>query len=482
MEKNYFDEIILEYNKFKNSYKDKINSQKELSFNRIKTKGKRFNILPYTAERLGNKLKGKEIDEIEMKDDNYIYHFDKQGNIRLVEEASTFLKKISKFECYDYIENKVYSYCCTLSGINCISLSIFNDNIILEKYIIYEPDRFAYEEYQYCNDILKQINVEIIYAKKESRRRKELFFYDNNQKLMLIQRIEEKYKYNEYSEVNLNYKKIELNLENEIIEFNSKVSKSKENTYAIQMNLNTIKENPSIDIYLKYDEEIICEKNILLRKFPLDDAEKDKILNSILKTILKLWNEKYLNKNLRIKILKESTNILNEDIFGKLPKWFKNQSQLCFENEEICCEFIKEQDRNEIKEVRTLFKELKSIVNKKLSLNELIDVFADNSKFGVKESSKDVEELFKMQVETVFNNNKFMLAYSLVRQVPFEDEFIQLGMEIIYELDEKNKLLSSIHWSDEIEYDFFEFVRKSDEFKLLNNYKIYDIRIFLEET
>lgn len=479
MQKKYFDELQILYIEYKENYAKRIERQRQLLTKQVKTKGKKYSVIPYSEERLGNKLSGKIVDEIEMKDNNYIYYFDAQGKIRLIEEACSFLGKIYSFEYYDYYDDKIYQYRGNLSRFGSVKLSILDNDKIQESYIMYEPGHFVYERYLYKDNILSQINV---YRSENGKVREwhENFYFDNS-KLKLIQRIEGIYKLNCYCNEKINYKKIANDLENQIVKI---YPEGKTSVLTIWLNLESEISNIELMFGIVDKEYATKEENINeipLRKFSLDCQEKEKILNTVLKAIVRLWNSKSLEDNVYLRIIKDGSNILENDSI--IPNWVKNDLQISFDKDLIRYKYIKKAEQVKSKTPRELAEDLKKSTNKKMSLECLLDIFEGISKIPVKDiSEENIEELFLMQAETVLFNKNLMFGISLIRQIPFEEEFLQLGIEVLFELDDKNKMVSSHWWSDKVEGDFFSFVKSTDIYLSESKKKVYDIRIFLEET
>lgn len=136
MEEKYFEELRSLYVDFKSNYKARVEEQRKLTDKQIKTKGRKYDVFPYSEERIGNKTKGKEVDEIEMKDNNFIFYFDAEGRIRLVEEACTFLKRISDCECYEYVNDKIYAYYGSSIGARRICLALYEGDMIKKIFCI----------------------------------------------------------------------------------------------------------------------------------------------------------------------------------------------------------------------------------------------------------------------------------------------------------------------------------------------------------
>lgn len=153
MEERYFDECKIKYNNFAENYMEKVEEQRRLVCKQIKVKGEKYNVIPYWQERLGNKLNGKIVDEIEMKDGYCVYGFDEEGRIRLIERTCTSFRNFYDFECYDYIGDK-----------------------IKETYTIYEKNRWSYNNYIYDREFLSRIDVCALDIYGEMRKWHENFF------------------------------------------------------------------------------------------------------------------------------------------------------------------------------------------------------------------------------------------------------------------------------------------------------------------
>lgn len=452
-------------------------------------KGKKYNVIPYCEERLGNKLNGKEVSKIEMKDGYCVYGYDKDGRIRLVEHAVTSLKKFYDFECYDYEGEIIYKYDCSLTSSIFVSVNIFEGDQIRETYKICENDSWSHDDYIYQGDTLSRIDVCMKDIYGEMWEWQEYFYYDNKKKLKIIQCEESGYRTNFFCDRKLNYKKVEGNLE-------KKITESCQNIYldshdiiieGIEITLDSIVENPEIRIEIIYDNKeqqletgkCVSENAVVLREFPLDDLETEKMINSILKVIVKLWEENLLDEDVYVSVAKGGVDILEEK--EKLPRWFKKNIKIYFEEGKICYKNLGNEKIPARKSIREIYMDMKKAVNRGNNLQNQIEIFEGMCKVPVDNSSYG-EDVFIMTAEGILFKDKLMFGVSLVRQIPYEDEFIQVGMDIVYELDDSNKTIGETFWSDTVEGDFFQFVKGTATYELLCKKKVYDIDTFIRET
>ena len=486
MNEQYFEELKNIFTKYNKNYCEKIERQREIISRKEKTKGKKYNVFPYKEERLGNKLTGKEVSEIEMKDDNYIYHFDDVGRIRLVEEACTFLRKISDFECYDYKNDRIFYYSGNNKKFNYIQCALLENAKVMESYAISDLERFIYEKYEYIGERLYSIEKTILCENKEPRKWIEYFYY-NGSVLKMIQKVEGSHKINNYCTESIKYKKLDKLLEQQCID----IFQQQENyintnkNYFLEINLQDINHFPDLDITFKCNEKNVYENKypyvnkIQLRKYPLDEEEEKKIIGSILKSILRLWEDKIIPPDIFVKLMIESKNISNNQ--NVLPRWIMKQSEVIInDNKFMYNNILKNQEKKEGMMLIDIFEEMKKM-NKNMSFDELLTHFNNLANIEIKDKSYE-EELFFMQSEVIKYKDDLKFGILLVRQIPSDDEYIQLGINVIYELNDKNKRIGSTIWSDGIEGDFFDYIRKTEVYKLIEDEKIVDVKIYMEET
>ena len=486
MEEKYFVELNKLYADFEKNYKTRADEQRKVTCSQIKTKGRMYDVFPYQEERLGDKTKGKVVKEIEMKDGNFIFYFDENNRIRLVEEACTFLKTLYSYECYEYVGNKIYKYCGVLSGVNRISIGIYENNKLMETYSMYSWERRAYEKYIYNGDLLCYIETYVFEERKANRQRKEQFYFNEKGDLQLIQRIRGAWKENTYSVVKINNKKLESAIDHQVTamwkdlqcQINSLESP------VIGINLNLENDISDIDFFFesKGEMQILDKKyNIRIRDLPLDNDEKEKIINIVLKTMLRLWDEKCLDEQVCLRIKMDGVNILNKE--NILPRWMKKNLQLVVCEDVIRYRHLDEKQKSKEKRIKEIFMDLKKSVNKDKTLSDLVTCFEQMGKVIAKDANyESLDDMFLMEAETVSYKDRLMFGFSLIRQIPYKEEFLQLGMEVIYELNDRNRLISHSCWDEDVDGDFFTYVRSTDAYNIGCKDSVYDVHLFLNET
>ncbi|MDL2234456.1 hypothetical protein LJC63_12895 [Ruminococcaceae bacterium OttesenSCG-928-L11] len=95
------------YEQIKFAYKQMIDEKRAASSQTVISKRKRYNVLPYEAERNGDKLNGKAIPEPIIHNDCYIYRINAQGQVLLSERMSESLKIPTYFTLYTYEETLI---------------------------------------------------------------------------------------------------------------------------------------------------------------------------------------------------------------------------------------------------------------------------------------------------------------------------------------------------------------------------------------
>lgn len=489
MEEKYFDECKKKYNGFAENYMEKVEEQRTLICKQIKVKGQKYNVIPYRQERLGNKLNGKIVDEIEMKDGYCVYGFDEEGRIRLIERACTSFKNFYDFECYDYIGDKIYEYLCSLISSVRVGINIFEGDKIKETYTIYEKNRWSYDNYIYDKEFLSRIDVSVLDIYGKIRKWHEKFFYDDKKKVIVIQQEENGHRLNRFCYKKMNYKKMEGILKEQIKESCQMIYQESNSIQidSIEIAVDSVYEIPMLNIKYMHEknrqkaEKVsnITENEIVLQKFPLDDFEMEAVINSVLKVIVSLWEENVLYEDVQVKVIKEGVTILENE--NKLPRWLKNNSQIYFNEGKICYKNLKYEKRVEPKSIREIYKDMKKMLNKRECLEKQIEIFEKINKIPA-DNYFNGEELFVMNAETILYKERLMFGFSLIRQIPCEDEFVQIGINMVYELNDNNKTVSEMYWSNEIKSDFFSFVKETEIYRLLCKEKVYDVNIFWEET
>jgi len=77
-----------------------------------------------------------------------------------------------------------------------------------------------------------------------------------------------------------------------------------------------------------------------------------------------------------------------------------------------------------------------------------------------------------------------LFYFSLTRQgdIPRDDEFIQLHVDILFEPDQQNARFSQAIWNEDIDGDFFDYVRNSPAFTYAEASKIAKVEIWMDRT
>ena len=76
-----------------------------------------------------------------------------------------------------------------------------------------------------------------------------------------------------------------------------------------------------------------------------------------------------------------------------------------------------------------------------------------------------------------------LFYFDLVRQYPNEDEeFYQIHVELSYKPSSENQKCNESIWNEEIDGDFFEYIRNSESYKCASADSYEKINIYLDET
>lgn len=129
---------------------------------------------------------------------------------------------------------------------------------------------------------------------------------------------------------------------------------------------------------------------------------------------------------------------------------------------------------------KALAKNLKSKINKKMSLDEAIDAFFS----AVADAEPGVEEMYLFEAGCCsIDLNTEAFSFSLVRQTPSEDgEYYQLYLDVRYEICDELKGINESLWHDETDGDLREYVLNSEAYKAVKDRKILKIRAGVDET
>lgn len=120
---------------------------------------------------------------------------------------------------------------------------------------------------------------------------------------------------------------------------------------------------------------------------------------------------------------------------------------------------------------------LKKNINEKMSLSEIVDVFE-------KMCARPIDnDMLLFETGTYEFSEGIYFFFNLVRQFPNEDEeYYQIHVDIMYKPDSGNQGFQAAVWNEDIEGDFFDYIRSSKAFEYSSSAEIEKINIFMDET
>lgn len=120
---------------------------------------------------------------------------------------------------------------------------------------------------------------------------------------------------------------------------------------------------------------------------------------------------------------------------------------------------------------------LKKNINDKMSLSEIVDVFE-------KMCARPIDnDMLLFETGTYEFSEETYFFFNLVRQFPNEDEeYYQIHVDIMYKPDSGNQGFQAAVWNEDIEGDFFDYIRSSKAFEYSSSAEIEKINIFMDET
>ena len=120
---------------------------------------------------------------------------------------------------------------------------------------------------------------------------------------------------------------------------------------------------------------------------------------------------------------------------------------------------------------------LKKNINKEMSLLEIVNVFEKMCDEPIN------DDMLLYETGTFEFSGERYFYFSLVRQFPNEEEeYCQIHVDIMYNPNNENKEFSGSVWNEDVEGDFFEYIRQSKAFEYASSDKIERIEIFMDET
>ena len=121
---------------------------------------------------------------------------------------------------------------------------------------------------------------------------------------------------------------------------------------------------------------------------------------------------------------------------------------------------------------------LRERITDKRPLEDMVAIFEDLCR----EPIDDEMILFEVGTFTSISD-KPLFQFSLVRQVPDEDEeFYQVHLDIFYEASQDNQIFSESTWDEDLEENIFDYIRASEVFAYAKEQEYQAVKIYLEET
>lgn len=155
MNEKIFEQLEEKYNKMQNTCQLYIDLYKKKSVKQCFNKGYLLDILPFEHELHGYKLHKKPLEKMVMEDNYFVYHFNAEDKVCLVEEGCTFLKRIDDYTLYDYHEDYLYKYELQKFDVINVNKYFIENGKIIEGYK-YAKFGHSYEQYVYVGERLEK--------------------------------------------------------------------------------------------------------------------------------------------------------------------------------------------------------------------------------------------------------------------------------------------------------------------------------------
>ena len=122
-------------------------------------------------------------------------------------------------------------------------------------------------------------------------------------------------------------------------------------------------------------------------------------------------------------------------------------------------------------------KDLETKITEGMSLKEIVGVFEQMSQEPIE------EEMFLFETGTFDFTGEEMFYFSMVRQFPNEeDEYYQIHVNVLYEPSEKTSQFLTMVWDEDLDENFFDYIRTSVAFEAVKDDKYVDVEIYMDET
>ena len=109
-------------------------------------------------------------------------------------------------------------------------------------------------------------------------------------------------------------------------------------------------------------------------------------------------------------------------------------------------------------------KDLETKITEGKSLKEIVGVFEQMSQEPIE------EEMFLFETGTFDFTGEEMFYFSMVRQFPNEeDEYYQIHVNVLYEPSEKTSQFLTMVWDEDLDENFFDYIRTSEAFEAVKD-------------
>lgn len=125
----------------------------------------------------------------------------------------------------------------------------------------------------------------------------------------------------------------------------------------------------------------------------------------------------------------------------------------------------------------SLLKYLQNRISNKSSLADIVNIFEEMCKIPVE------QDMILFETGTYSFTGEPMFYFSLVRQFPnCEEEYYQIHIDVLYVPEEGNKNYEQSIWNEDIEENFFAYIKKSQEFNYCKGKEFSKVDIYMDET
>lgn len=116
-------------------------------------------------------------------------------------------------------------------------------------------------------------------------------------------------------------------------------------------------------------------------------------------------------------------------------------------------------------------------ISKNNTVDEIIDVFEEMCRISIE------DELLLLEYGVYDFTGEELFYFDLVRQYPDGDgEYYQLRVSLMFTPDKENSKLNDTLWSDDVDENFFDYIRKSSGYMYAKNNSIKSIDIRIDRT